>query len=144
MTTIAADLESMAADTRRTGDVIASVTKLKRFGTSIFGVCGDMTLIVPFWAWAEGGFKAKSKPTLPEGSFEALELAIDGLWEWDRCLFRHQLNDEFHAIGTGGMAAKTAIFLGKTPEEAIEVASEFDECTGPPIQVEFLKPKRKR
>lgn len=141
MTTVATNRECMAADTRLVGDVIASVTKIRRFGNRIIGCAGDMVCITVFWDWAAGGFKERRKPTLPEGSFDALELNPDGIFAWDRALCRYPHRDDYHAIGSGAMSAKTAIFLGKTPEESIVVASEFDESTGGPVQVEWLLPR---
>lgn len=140
MTTIAANLECMAADTRIVGDVISRSSKMRRYGNRIFGCAGDMALITLFWEWAAAGFPKKKKPPLPEGSFDAIELDAEGIWSWDRSLCRYRQNDKFHAIGTGAMAAKAAIFMGKSPEDSIGVAAEFDENTGGPVEVEYLLP----
>jgi hypothetical protein len=144
MTTIASNRECMAGDTRLTGDVIASVQKIRRFGTRIIGCAGDMVCITVFWDWAAAGFPQKRKPVMPEGSFDALELDESGLWAWDRALCRYPYRDAYHAIGAGAMAAKTAMLLGKTPEESIAIAAAFSESTGGDVQVEMLKPKKRK
>jgi hypothetical protein len=140
MTTIAANLECMAADSRRVGDVISSIRKIRRYGNRIFGCAGDQACITTFWGWADGGFNMRKQPTLPEGAFDVLELNEDGLWAWDRSLCRYLLDDKCEAIGSGAMSAKTAMLLGKTPEEAVEVAKDLDECTGGQVHVERLLP----
>lgn len=140
MTTIAANLECMAADSRRIGDVISSIRKMRRYGNRIFGCAGDQVCITAFWGWAEAGFPERKKPALPDGSFDALELNPDGLWSWDRALVRYRLEDDHEAIGTGAMSAKTAMFLGKEPEEAVRIAMEHDECTGGRVHIERLLP----
>lgn len=141
MTTIAANLEMMAADSRRVGDVLSSIRKLRRYGNRIIGVAGDLACITVFWQWADAGFPEKKKPALPEGAFDALELDEDGLWSWDRALSRYHLEDSYDAIGTGAMSAKTAMYLGKDPDEAVEIAKEHDECTGGRVHVERLLPQ---
>lgn len=140
MTTIAANREVMAADTRRIGDVISSIRKIRRYENRIIGCAGDMDCITVFWRWADSGFVDRKKPTMPEGSFDALELNEDGLWAWDKSLARYPLEDDFDAIGSGAMSAKTAMFLGKTPEEAVNVAAAHDESTGGKVQIEALLP----
>lgn len=150
MTTIAANRERMAADTRRTGDVISSIRKIRRYGNRIIGCAGDMECITVFWKWASQGFPERKRPTLPDGAFDALELNEDGLWAWDKSLARYPLEDDFDAIGTGAMSAKTAMYLGKSPEEAVAIAAHHDECTGGRVDVEAILPpeltpgKRKR
>jgi hypothetical protein len=139
MTTIAANRVCIAADTRVTGDVITSVRKLIVLPHSIFGCAGDMEAIRLFVDWATAGFPQKRRPNFGESAFEALELDQTGIWVWERTLTRYVLEDDFHAIGSGAMAAKVAMYLGKTPAEAIEIASRFDEATGGKIHVEGLK-----
>lgn len=140
MTTIAADRTCMAADTRICGDVISSVRKLVVLKGSIIGCAGDMEAIRPFFEWALAGFPKRGRPTFTaETSFEALQLDCTGLWVWERSLTRYVLEDEFHAIGSGAMAAKAAMALGKKPAEAIRIASMFDEATGNGVTVEKLE-----
>jgi hypothetical protein len=144
MTTIAASLECMAADSRRIGDVISSIRKIRRYGNRIFGCAGDQACITAFWAWADLDFSPREQPTLPDGFFDVLELNEDGLWAWDRSLCPYLIDDAFEAIGSGAMSAKTAMLLGKSPEEAVEVAKSLDECTGGRVHVEYLLPPELR
>jgi ATP-dependent protease HslVU (ClpYQ) peptidase subunit len=46
--------------------------------------------------------------------------------------------DDVYAIGSGDDIVRTALHLGKTPEEAMEIACELDLNTGPPVVVEKL------
>ncbi len=46
--------------------------------------------------------------------------------------------DDVYAIGTGDDVVRTALHLGKTPEEAMRIACELDFNTGPPVVVERL------
>lgn len=46
--------------------------------------------------------------------------------------------DDVYAIGTGDDIVRTALHLGKTPEEAMELACELDFNTGPPIVDEHV------
>ena len=46
--------------------------------------------------------------------------------------------DDVYAIGTGDDIARTALHLGKTPEEAMELACELDFNSGPPVVAETL------
>jgi hypothetical protein len=119
--------------------VISSIRKIRRYGERIFGVAGDMECITVFWRWADAGFQEKRKPSMPDGAFDALELDREGLWAWDKALCRYHLEDEYDAIGSGAMSAKTAMFLKQSPEDAVKTAAEHDECTGGRVIVEYLK-----
>lgn len=139
MTTIAANLESMAADTRLVGDVLSSVSKVRRYGGRLIGVAGDMNCIAQFWEWADAGFPKRKKPQLPEGLFDAIELDAEGLWAWEKSLCRYRVRDSFHAIGSGAASAKTAMYLKRTPKQAVEIASVHDESTGGDVEVFCLR-----
>lgn len=135
MTTIAANLECMAADTRMCGDVISAVSKMRKYGNRIIGCAGDMTLIGMFWEWADAGFPKKKKPVLPDGAFDAIEIGPDGMWAWEKSLCRYPIRETYHAIGSGAMSAKTAMFLKRSPKHAVEIAAAHDESTGGEVEV---------
>jgi hypothetical protein len=46
--------------------------------------------------------------------------------------------DDVYVIGSGADVVRTALHLGKTPEEAMELACELDFNTGPPVVMERL------
>lgn len=142
MTTIAANLESMAADTRGIGDVIFALSKMRRYGNRIYGCAGDMALIGVFWEWAESGFAKRKKPVFGDGAFDAIELGPDGIWAWEKSLCRYRLQEGHHAIGSGAMSAKTAMHLRKSPKHAVEIAARHDENTGSEVEVLWLKPPK--
>lgn len=144
MTTIAANLKEMSADTRQVGDMIAHVNKMVECQDCIVGVAGDWALCQLFLEWARNDFSPKKKPVMPEGNFDALELCHYGLFQWDRALFRSQILDTRFAIGSGAMAAAGAMAWGATPAQAVETASDFDENTGTETQTIILRKRPTR
>jgi flavin-dependent dehydrogenase len=52
-----------------------------------------------------------------------------------------------YAIGSGQLAALTALDSGQSPEDAVRGVVKYDQYTGEPVQAEWLLPpelKRKR
>lgn len=126
-----------------TGDVISAVQKLFRVGGAIVGCAGDEENILTFEEWVRAGMNQKKRPTFGDGDFEAMLLNAEGIWLLGKGLRPHRILDEYHAIGSGAMAAKAAMHLGHKPDIAVQVASSVDECTGFDVDVLHLKPKRK-
>jgi hypothetical protein len=149
MTTIAANLECMAADTRVVhGGPYYHADKIFRIGESLFGTAGhgDMSLVMIEWLKT-----SRSRPALykqwadyDRDEIQILELNPRGLFLWTGWGVPERLNEVRFAIGSGAMAAIKGIDSGETPHQAVKGAPDYDEYTGAPIQVEFLKPKRKR
>ena len=84
-------------------------------------------------------------PYVPQGnpcddnSFSVLHLKKDlTLWLYGDHFQPTPVLDDVYAIGTGDDIARTALHLGKTPEEAMELACELDFNSGPPVVVETL------
>jgi hypothetical protein len=61
-----------------------------------------------------------------------------GLWNYDDDVVAMPIYEEAWVVGSGCVAALTAIRLGKTLEEAVGVACLMDEGSGLPLQVEVL------
>lgn len=156
MTTLAANRECIAADTRVvTGSSYYHATKLFRVGTSLLGTAGEGFPCLAFVEW----FKSpKRNPQVLHKIFGDVE-ARDGIWIvelnpggihfWNGWGYRETILDDFFAVGTGGQAALEAMRHGLTPEQAIHRAIGHDENTGQPVQCEYLlppelQPKRKR
>lgn len=67
-------------------------------------------------------------------SFTVLHLKNDRtLWLYGEWFQACPLLDDVYAIGSGDDIAKTALHLGKTPREAVEIACELDHNSGPPV-----------
>lgn len=155
MTTIAANLECMAADQRLTsGNPICRTHKIRRIGDSLYGGCGNFSLVVLFLDWLALPKRDVMRlyRMLPEDSrheFEVLELSPSGLALWDGWGVRVPILDKFYAIGSGSPSAMQAIKRGLSPEESVSETFSLDECSGGTVEVEYLLPpelrtKRKR
>lgn len=146
MTTIASNLETMASDSKVTlGYGISYRTaKIARTKNQIIGACGDSGDCTRMLEWAERDFKGPRPKWATKAEDEqavwALVLRKDGLYfiaqEDDA---PEKMEEPFFAIGSGGKAARVAMILGKTPEEAVELACQVDEDSGGPVQVLKLK-----
>lgn len=155
MTTIAANLECMAADQRLTsGDAPCRTHKIRRIGESLYGGCGDWSLVLVFLEWFDKPKRDAMRlyRMIPEDSrheFEILELSPKGLARWDGWGMRTPILDKFYAIGSGGLSAMQAMKRDLTPGDAISETFSLDESSGGSVDVEYLLPpelrtKRKR
>lgn len=136
----------MAADTQVTSCARKfRAHKVRRLADgSLFGITGHLSVGLQLSRWAERGFKASERPTLPEdSSVECLLVRPNGtIWCVDDDLEPLPYTDEFIAIGSGGPYAVAAMECGRTPEEAVRVAAKFDAATSEPVEVFKLEPKR--
>lgn len=148
MTTIAASLDAMAADSRVSvgGGTAYPAEKIRRVKKMIVGACGHGGDCSRFLDWATRDFKDpkpkwKCKADDAE-SILALVLKPDGLYAFSQeDPEPEKINAPFFAIGSGGKAARVAMLLGKSPEEAVALACEVDGFSGPPVQVLKLEGK---
>jgi hypothetical protein len=157
MTTIAANRECIAADTRVVnGSSYYHAPKIFRIGNSLLGTAGDGFACL---AWVEWFKSPRRNPqtlhrmfgeTVDRDAIWIVELNPSGIHFWNGWGVPETILDDCFAVGTGGMAALEAMRSGKTPEEAVHRALAHDENSGPPVQVEYLlppellKPKRRR
>lgn len=146
MTTIAANLEMMAADSQVTyghAGMGYKTQKIYAINGVIYGLAGDPGSDM-FLEWAATGFKPKLKPNFShmwsDIDFDVLELSSDGLAMWDKHLVRMRLKDSVYAVGSG---APIALLLmrkyGMTPDQAVVEACEHDTYTEGPVDVLYLK-----
>ena len=132
MTTIAASLgfQMIAADSRCSTDTwMFNVSKLRSGPGTAFGAAGTWEQILKFYAALEQNGELGS-----ECDVEVLELRKDGLWIYNGSLVCFPIKERFWAIGTGAPYAISAMHLGKSPAEAIEIAKLFDPGTGGEIE----------
>jgi hypothetical protein len=142
MTTIAANLKCMASDSRATlSEGLSYPTdKIKKVKKMLVGVCGHGGDCSRFLDWAARDFKEPApkwhcKPD-SDDSIVALVLKSDGVYVFVQTDPEpERVNAPYYAIGTGGQPARIAMKLGKTPAEAVDLAMEVDDLSGPPVQV---------
>jgi hypothetical protein len=148
MTTIAANLEMMVADSKVTVEhkgITYPATKIVRAGSRIVGASGHGGDCTRFLEWARKDFKgAAPKWHEPQGSEDSvlgLVLDSDGIYIYSPGDPEpEKVNAEFFAVGSGGKAARAAMKLGLDPIKAVELACEVDDFySGLPIQVLSLK-----
>lgn len=155
MTTIAANLECMAADQRCSYEsgIYYPATKLFRIGDSIFGCSGhgDMCLVMIEWLKTARNRQIlyKQWADYDRDQIELLELSPRGLFKWSGWGLPERINASRWAVGSGTVAAVKGMDRGETPEEAVKNAMNYDHYTGETVQVEWLippelKPKRRR
>jgi hypothetical protein len=103
-------------------------------------LCGDWVDALKFLEWFNEGADLNATPDYEENTFDALELNHSGLYAWDRGLRRVPVLNPYYAIGSGAQAALGALFMGATPVQAIEAASQIDLFTSGPVQQLNLLP----
>ena len=153
MTTIVANHEGMAADTRVSvdGSAYYHANKLFRIGHSIFGTAGDGMMCLVMVEWLKTAQRNRHQlykhwtENTERSACWLLELNPSGLYIWDGWGVPERINDKRYAIGSGQLAAIAALDSGSSLEDSVKIAARYDQYSGPPIQVEYLKPqKRKR
>jgi ATP-dependent protease HslVU (ClpYQ) peptidase subunit len=147
VTTVAYADGVMASDTQITsGNRKFRCTKVRQTKDGgLIGGTGNLAQVLKVMRWAVEGFQGDGPEFDGEGDFECIWVTPDGAVHLlDEALEPMKIEDEFLAIGSGGPYAVAAMHLGKSPEEAVEVAARFDPATSGPVQVWRLQPKPKR
>lgn len=149
MTTIAANLECMAADTRvstESGQHYPAA-KIFRIGESLFGTAGHASMCLVMIEWLKTArnrqqlYKQWSEENYYREEVWILELNPSGLFMWDGWGIPEKVLSDRMAIGSGAKSALAVMEVGKPPDEAVKVAAVIDIYTNPPIQVEYLLPR---
>lgn len=139
MTTIAANLQCMAADSRcSAGSASFKTKKVERRGDALIGACGKASDCAKFFAWFGTG---NSAPELTDGEFDALVLTPAGLFFYQSDCSAMPLKDKYYAIGSGWQGAMVALDKGDDPKKAVEAAIKRDIFSGGPVDVFYLKGK---
>lgn len=139
MTTIVGTANRLVSDSKiimykkDKDDTFYEGPKLFRKGDAIIGTAGSHILGEVFIKWY--GTKKKKPNFGPKADFEALVVTKDGLYHYDEDLSGGKVNREWFAIGSGSFAALGALYAGKTPEEAVEIACQVDPYSGLPLQI---------
>lgn len=152
MTTVAYKDGTLAADSRATltdGTMSNRTVKLWKIvskvdpvkGRVILAIAGDLYGGLLFHDW----LKAGNEPNLhgrgvEDGTdFDALILHRSGLYAANRLCRVEKITEPYWAIGSGRLAAMTAMYCGKKAPEAVKIAGLFDPGTGGRIVVMTLE-----
>lgn len=147
MTVVAFDGTYLAADRQVTrGGQRGSITKLLRLSNGeVLTWTGHLQNCLGMQHWYLAGAKPSEWGNYrvdPECSAELIILSEDGLWTFSGP-YGVRVEDPFVAIGSGAEYALAALAMGATAEQAVEIASRFDNCCGLGVDVmRFEKPKR--
>lgn len=135
MTVIVANREMMISDTRVSiADIGFAYPALKmvRANGMVFGASGDGGDCTRFLEWGKKGFKEKDEPKWknpPPNADYILGLILkeDGLYLWSYGSPEpERIEADCFAIGSGGKAARAALAMGATLEQAAEIACQID------------------
>ena len=110
----------------------------------LIGSSGKLGDIMKVQRWAEAGFSDKTQPDFgdEQGDFECLVVLGNGdVLMLDEEMELMPFTDDFIAVGSGGPYAIAAMDCGKTPEEAVHVASRYDAATSAPVEVFKVRKK---
>ncbi len=140
MTTIVANTNRMVADTQGTlGNMPYYRRKIYRVRGALVAAAGYTAHSMAFLRWYGEGCRRGCEPSVNrDDGFGAFVLDKSGLWEYDDDMVAMPIYEDVWAIGSGRDYALTALRLGKTPEEAVEIACKMDVNSGLPLQVEVL------
>lgn len=142
MTVIAWDGKTLAADRlSHCNGVRMSVTKIHRFDGMLIGGAGELDMVLEVIEWIRSGRNPEKFPAaqrtrddnqavlLVERDFGRGGAPVVRLYT--RAPVAAPYESPFVAVGSGGVIAMTAMHLGKTATEAVEVASQLNaECGG--------------
>lgn len=148
MTTIVATRKGIYSDSRVSLEHLGidyPTIKISRGKDCVVGAAGNGGDCSRFMEWAKEGFKGKepvwySKQTSADDYVAGLVVRDDGIYIWAPGDPLERIEADFFSIGSGGKPARVALLLGKTPEEAIELAILVDPGSGAPVQTLLLHP----
>lgn len=155
MTCILAANGAIAADRRRSGPHLCSVNKTWAAPDgSIFADAGDASWGERFREWYCAGQKADQRDTIAKlmhdmgGDMLAIQVRLDGVIVlWENPFLPLPMDTKTYGIGSGSPYALGAFSAGASMQDAIRIASQWDEYTSPESDILTLAqvaPKRKR
>lgn len=142
MTTIAADAIAgvMCSDSHWImADESGSLRKVWRIRGALYGLAGDLSAIVPWIEWERG---KGEQPTLDLSTITVLRLDESGLSTWTEADGWLPVGHPKHAIGSGGKAARAAMYVGASCQQAVRAAIEVDAGSGGAVRTYKLRPSR--
>lgn len=137
MTTIAWDGATLCGDKRSSNSYsVSTVTKIFRLknGLGLVGFCGKSDHIPTILQWCEDGFIPCDYPEfqkIEETGSTFLHIEPDGsIMRFNTTPIGYLIEDGFAAIGSGMDFALSAMYLGASAKQAIEIATHFNPSTG--------------
>lgn len=136
MTTIAYDGVTLAADRMATsGHLKHTTTKIHRFNNIRMGTCGDLRAGVALIEWAKNGFVPEEFPEIAGNDEDPTFLLVIKDEELGVILYEGtptpiHFEDPYFAMGSGSHIATAAMALGKSAEEAVQLAEELTTGSG--------------
>lgn len=145
MTTVAYRDGIMASDTRAGGPFVSVARKIYKMNGWLVGFSGQLQDGLTFVRWCEAGMDMEKLPNFiihesgDNPIIDALVVkASDDVTYWTQHFQPIPIIEPFAAVGSGGLAARAAMHMGATAEEALHVAMAVDGGTGGDIQTERL------
>ena len=135
MTCIAWDGKTLAADKRAVNNGLTrTVTKIFKLSDgALFAGCGDFAFCLQMKEWAEQGCNLETFPVAQKEKDDWQVCVIvdkTGLRLYERTPYPLRFEDKFYSCGSGRDFAHTAMHLGKSAREAVEIACLFDSGCG--------------
>lgn len=137
MTTCAWDGTFLAADRQATINGVRSVTtKIHKCGSFYYAMSGNVSDCIIVASWLRRGAKPSDSPALDEINSFGFAIKAGKVFSIEgRIPVLVPLDVDQFAAGSGREFAFAALALGKSAEEAVALASQYDICTGMGIQV---------
>lgn len=149
MTTIAWDGVTLAADKQASASgMIFNVTKIFRVNGCLVGAAGDFDRINEMVAWFADGADPAKLPPFQRSNDDYVGLLVIrpdlSINKYERATTPFKIESPFFAIGSGRDFAMAAMHLGKTAQEAVEVAAAMDTGTGNGIDTLTMRKQRRK
>ena len=140
MSVIAWDGKTLAADKRAClWTLIATTTKIFKACGALVAYSGDACFGEEMLAWFKDGSDPLKFPPLQrdKDDWSGLLVVWDSgeIWKYERSPYPLKFPKQLFAIGSGRDFALAAMYLGKTAEEAVEVACVFDSGCGNGVDI---------
>lgn len=134
MTCIAWDGRTLAADKRAVFVGLArTVTKIFRVRDALVGIAGNACEGMDMIAWIKAGARRKDFPASQQDEktwVSLLHISHNGVYLYERFPTPMRIEDPFFAMGAGRDYALSAMYLGRSAREAVEIACVFDVGCG--------------
>lgn len=136
MTTVAFDSKILAADKLAlSGNLKRVTTKIIRHENMRMGICGTLSTGAALFEWARNGFNPDEFPEAAKDEDDGTHLVVvkdgvPGVFLYEGVPTPIHFEGPYFAMGSGAHVATTAMHLGKSAVEAIELASELTSGSG--------------
>lgn len=135
MTVLAWDGKTLAADKLMCcGVTKGTVTKIHRFGDSLLGVTGNLSMGMEVLEWFKAGAIAKDYPPGNRDVNSGASLIIvkpdKTVWKYESSPHAFKVEGEFCAFGSGDESAMVAMECGCDARKAVEVTCKYNTGCG--------------